>query len=88
MSFKSESAFAVIDELAGHLRRADETFTLYDTDHVWPKIGNREQRCRCPKHGAATDSLFFVCYKRIMEAKNGVPLRSAAQWAKDLEGLR
>jgi hypothetical protein len=87
-TFKSDAVHALLEEWAAHLRLADIAFTLYDVDHVWPKVGLIDGRCRCPKHRHATENLFWTCYDRIMKAKNSIPLESIEELANKLLGVQ
>jgi hypothetical protein len=88
MNFKLEETYAEIDRRAEELRELDIAFPLLEVDHVWPKLGNRDQRCRCPKHRQATENLFWACYDRILEAKRGATLKPAKELGAILEGLK
>lgn len=85
MNFKTETAYAELDERAAQLWEWDRAFTMFEEDHRWPKLDNNsDHRCRCPKHLNATDCLWYVCYRRIMDAKAGIRPRSAASVTGEL----
>ncbi len=83
-NFRIEDAYEHIDAKARELREKDIAFVLHESDHVWPKITDSGRHCRCPKHGIASGSLYWVCYDRIMEAKRGEPLKPASEVGKEL----
>ncbi len=86
-NFRVEDAYDEIDRRAIDLREKDKAFVLLDSDHVWPKVGDSGRYCRCPKHGVASGSLYWVCYDRIMDAKRDVTLVPASAIAGQLSKL-
>jgi len=82
-NFKAQDVFEEIDQKNAELYERDKVFPLSESDHVWPKLQRTEKRCGCPKHHQATDEIWWVCYARIRDAKNGVPLKPVSQLAKE-----
>jgi len=87
MNWKLDEAYGEIDRRAKELRALDIAFPLLEVDHIWPKLGMRDQRCRCPKHHEQTENLAWVCYDRIMQAKAGAPIPSAKVLGQKLETI-
>lgn len=84
MNFKLLDAQEEIDRRNLELRLKDAKFELTALDSSWPKLGDTDQRCRCPKHNQATTNLFYSCFMRIRAAHNGERLVPAAELVGNL----
>ena len=86
MNQKLQFALSEVDAERERIRQYDLAFQFLESDHVWPKLGNSRNSCRCALHNHA-DGLAYSCYMRIRRAQAGYPLQSAQGLAEELERL-